>query len=62
MSGYTELICQNEDTYLKATAVNIIFIWSIILQSHIQLILQMYLDMKRFKSQERSAVFLLLPI
>lgn len=57
------LICQGiqnpsvkMNTHLKAIAVNIIFIWSIVLQSHIQLILQMYLDIKRF------AVLLLLPI
>lgn len=53
MSGYTEPIYQNEHTT---------FISSTMLWSHIQLILQMYLDMKRFKNQERSAVLLLLPI
>lgn len=53
MSGYTEPIYQNEHTT---------FISSTILWSHIQLILQMYLNMKRFKNQERSAVLLLLPI
>lgn len=35
ISGYTESICQNGHTYLKDIVVNITFIWSIILQSHI---------------------------